>query len=115
MTYREQLAAREARAAETPRRAYLGNDEYRKLKGALTRARNMHDPQNLLRVVEHAVERFDATTWPDAWSDWRRALEDAGHEALRDAGETFDADECERLDDLGRELLAAAQILFAWA
>ena len=112
MSYREELERREAREAARPKREYLSNEEWRQQKAALTRAINRHNPRLVLATVEKAVARWNETTWPDAWANWRIALEDAGHQARRDATNTFDADECERLDDLGRELEAAAIILF---
>jgi hypothetical protein len=107
-TYVEQLRRSEAIRASLPRREYLSNDEYRRLKTALTRAKRLGGIA-VLRAVEHAVERFDATTWPDDWNLWRIALEDAGQRAILDAR---GSDEWERLEALGRELQAAALVLF---
>jgi len=101
MTYTEQLAAMEAREAARPPRQYLSNDEYRQLKASLTRAKNSESPKKVLAAVEKAVERFNATTWPDDWSMWRIALEDAACDA-RQMG----------FGVLAQELHAASLVLF---
>ena len=110
-TYSERLRDMEARHAVAPKREYLSNAEYAKLKGALTRAKNSGDDQKVLTAVEKAVERFDATSWPDNWSSWRRALEDASQDA-RMTAHNADADEYERLMALSDELYAASMVLF---
>jgi hypothetical protein len=110
-TYTERLRDVEARQAAAPKREYLSNAEYAKLKGALTRAKNSGDGRKVLAAVEKAVERFDATIWPDSWASWRIALEDASQDA-RMAAHDADADEYDRLMALSDELYAASHILF---
>lgn len=53
------------------------NRELPKLKSRLTRAKNAGDPVKILTAVEAAVEAFNRFGWPDQWSTWRIALEDA--------------------------------------
>lgn len=101
MSYTDQLREEEARQAAAPKREYLSNKEYSSLKAALTRAKNSDSPKKVLATVEKAVSRFDETTWPDDWSLWRIALEDASHDARQQG---FNA--------LSQELYAASLMLF---
>lgn len=112
MSYSEQLRAQNAREAARPKRQYLTGPEYSRLKSELTRAKNSGDGQRVLRAVAKAVERFNATTWPDAWSTWRIALEDAARATEVKARDTYDYDEQDRLEELARELHAASLVLF---
>lgn len=51
--------------------------EYSKLKGALTKAKK-GTPEELLAEAQRGLDRFEATgMWPDDWSAWERAKEDA--------------------------------------
>lgn len=47
------------------------------LKAALTRAKKSGDPDKVLATVQSAYRTFDETYWPDCWSDWERAKQDA--------------------------------------
>ena len=114
-TYREILARREAIEATLPKREYMSNQEFRKHKSALTRAKNSSDPERVLKAVEDAVSRFNETIWPDNWASWRIALEDAAEAAQRKSWEmdrTEDWDEYDRLVALSDELHAASLVLF---
>lgn len=114
-TYREILARREEVARSLPKREYISNAEFRKLKSALTRAKNSGDPERVLKAVEDAVEVFNAKIWPDDWAMWRVALEDAAQDAQRRSWEmdrTEDWDEYDRLVALADELHAASLVLF---
>ncbi|MBA2726512.1 MAG: hypothetical protein H0U53_11020 [Actinobacteria bacterium] len=56
----------------------LTNQEYSKSKAALTRAQNSGDNEKLVKVVREAVALFNEKGWPDNWTLWRNALDDAG-------------------------------------
>jgi hypothetical protein len=45
------------------------------LKAKLTRAGD--DPVKIVAAVEEAVEIWENEGWPDDWSRWQRALDDA--------------------------------------
>lgn len=49
----------------------------RRQKAALTRARNSGDPHKLLAAARAGLRSFDTYGWPDQWSDWQRAADDA--------------------------------------
>jgi hypothetical protein len=50
----------------------------RKQKAALTRAVNSRDPEKIARACKAAVAEWNACgAWPDDWSNWQRALDDA--------------------------------------
>jgi hypothetical protein len=55
------------------------NKMVRRQKGALTRAVNSGDPERVVVVCRDAVREWDApgAMWPDEWSRWQRALDDA--------------------------------------
>lgn len=53
------------------------NKELPKLRAALTRAKNSGDPLKVIAAVKHANARFDVIGWPDQWSMWERAKDDA--------------------------------------
>lgn len=110
-TYREQLRQQEAVRASLPRREYITKEEYRKLKSALTRAKNSGDPKKVLAAVENAVAVFNAKIWPDDWALWRIALEDASS-AARMAARGSNEDEYQQLLAISDELHAASCILF---
>jgi hypothetical protein len=112
-TYREQLARQEALRASLPKREYITNQEYAKLKSALTRAKNSGDPARVLKAVEAAVDVFNQKIWPDDWAMWRIALEDASQQAKSSAARASIRDgEYERLMTLSDELYAASLVLF---
>lgn len=61
-----------------PRRTeYLSQSEHIRLKTKLTRALNSGQPLRVLAAVEDALMSWDGKAWPDEWSRWARALEDA--------------------------------------
>ena len=66
-----------------PRVEYLSNDEHRRLKTKLTRAERSGAPLKVLAAVEDALETWSGKAWPDEWSRWARALEDAYRARLR--------------------------------
>jgi len=57
---------------------------YPRQKAALTRARNSGDSDKVVLACAAAVKEWDAIgCWPDDWSAWQRALDDAlgwGHQ-----------------------------------
>ena len=53
------------------------NREYRRLKGRLTKAINSNDCFKVINEVHYAQNRFNSLGWPDDWSDWVRAYNDA--------------------------------------
>jgi hypothetical protein len=60
---------------------------YPKQKAALTRAVNSGDAIKIKAAVTQAVREWnECGAWPDAWSRWQRALDDAQryHQALED-------------------------------
>ena len=64
---------------------------YPKQKAALTRAKKIIDPVKryiaILALCTKTVQEWDDIgAWPDAWSRWQRALDDATSAAQRTAG-----------------------------
>jgi hypothetical protein len=61
---------------------------YPKQKAALTRAVNSKDPTKIKAAVTKAVREWNqyGGVWPDDWSRWQRALDDAQryHQPLED-------------------------------
>jgi hypothetical protein len=53
---------------------------YPQQKAALTRAIKSGDPIKIKTAVTKAVRQWNECggAWPDAWSRWQRALNDAG-------------------------------------
>lgn len=51
--------------------------ELRRLKGRLTRAVNGDDPLKVIAVTREAAEVFDTVGWPDCWTMFQRAEDDA--------------------------------------
>lgn len=50
----------------------------RSQKAALTRAVNTGDPEKIAKVCKAAVAEWNEIgAWPDHWSRWQRALDDA--------------------------------------
>lgn len=50
----------------------------RRHKAALTRAQNTKDPQKVLKAATAALSEFEAMgSYPDCWSLWQRAKDDA--------------------------------------
>lgn len=66
------------------------NKLFRKQKSALTRAVNKKDKEAIVKACREAVAEWDKPNmaWPDSWSNWQRALDDAlgwgNHVDLRD-------------------------------
>jgi len=56
---------------------YVTNAEFRKQKARLTRAQNRREPLLVLEAVEKTLNEWDGKAWPDDWSRWARALDDA--------------------------------------
>ena len=66
---------------------YVTNAEYRRQKTALTRAINSRVPVQVLKTCEKTLGEWNGKAWPDAWSRWARAVEDAFHAFVQsDAG-----------------------------
>lgn len=51
--------------------------EYKRLKQALKQAVASKDNDRIIRTAESALARFEAVGFPDDWSNWERAKEDA--------------------------------------
>lgn len=51
--------------------------ELPKLRAALTRAKNSKDNKKVIAAVNAAFARFEVIGYPDQWSDWQRAKDDA--------------------------------------
>lgn len=62
------------------------NRVMRKHRSALTRARKTGDPEKIVAACDAAFEDFNQYGWPDCWSLWERAKDDAAFLArnLRD-------------------------------
>jgi hypothetical protein len=68
------------RTAATPRVDYQAlNRMVRRQRGALTRAVNSGDRERIVLVCRDAVREWNepGCMWPDDWSSWQRALDDA--------------------------------------
>lgn len=55
----------------------LSPAEYKKLKSNLTRAINSKDNDRIIKTCNEALAIFEAKGYPDSWSNWERAKEDA--------------------------------------
>jgi hypothetical protein len=53
------------------------NKELPKLRSALTRAKNSKDNDKVIAACKHAFARFEIIGYPDQWSNWQRARDDA--------------------------------------
>ena len=73
--------AREARrtAAYVPIDYKAAQKEFVQQKAALTRAVNSGDKDKIVLACTAAVRAWNkpGRSWPDAWSNWQRALDDA--------------------------------------
>lgn len=73
--------AREARrqAASTPIDYRAAQREFTQQKAALTRAINSKDADKVVLACTAAVKAWNkpGRSWPDEWSRWQRALDDA--------------------------------------
>lgn len=71
----------EAREAASPKPERDLNRVYRAQKAALTRAIRSDDPERVIRTCRDAVNAWAKPpfngAWPDNWSRWQRALDDA--------------------------------------
>ncbi len=76
---------------------YLSNSEHSKLKARLTRAKNTGHPVAVLEAVEYTLDAWSGKAWPDQWSTWRSALDDAFFKFSRS-----DAHELDRYEGGGK-------------
>lgn len=78
-------------AAHVPIDYAAANAEFRKQKAALTRAINSGERDKVLLACTKALREWNqpGRAWPDDWSRWQRALDDA-----------FDWGHAPQLDDL---------------
>jgi hypothetical protein len=51
--------------------------EYKRLKGRLTRAINSGDSRKIMDEAASGMLAFEDTGFPDDWSRWQRAYDDA--------------------------------------
>ena len=63
------------------------NVEYPKMKAALTRAINGKNPDKIIKLCEKTLARFEEIGFPDDWSRWERAKEDAAFSKMRNCGD----------------------------
>lgn len=54
-----------------------GQDNYKKQRRRLRRAKTKGDPQEILKVALEGLASFDTYGWPDSWTEWQRAADDA--------------------------------------
>jgi hypothetical protein len=55
----------------------LTQSELSQLKSKLTRALNSRDCQKIKKTAEEALAIFEQKGYPDSWSRWQRAKDDA--------------------------------------
>lgn len=55
----------------------LSQAEYKSLKSKLTRAINSKNNDSIIKTCNEALAIFEAKGYPDSWSNWERAKEDA--------------------------------------
>ena len=55
----------------------LTQKEYSNLKSRLTRAINSKDPKKIIDAANYADVIFESKGFPDDWSRWQRAKDDA--------------------------------------
>jgi hypothetical protein len=53
------------------------NSMQRRHRAALTRAKNSGDQQKIIDACDKAFADFERYGWPDSWSEWQRAKDDA--------------------------------------
>ena len=63
----------------------LTNREYRRLKTRLTKAINSKDNNKIIAECNYAIGIFEEKGYPDSWSDWTRAKDDALFNKQRNA------------------------------
>jgi len=56
---------------------YLSQREFSTLKSRLTRAKNSNDPAKVIAEVKHFATVLEGRVYPDNWSMWQRAADDA--------------------------------------
>ena len=64
----------------------LSQAEYTKLKSKLTRAINSKNNDSIIKTCNEALAIFEAKGYPDSWSNWERAKEDAESAKRRESG-----------------------------
>ena len=64
----------------------LSQAEYTKLKSKLTRAINSKNNDNIIKTCNEALTIFEAKGYPDSWSNWERAKDDAESAKRRESG-----------------------------
>ncbi len=64
----------------------LTQAEYKTLKSNLTRAINSKNNDNIIKTCNEAMTIFETKGYPDSWSNWERAKEDAEAAKRREAG-----------------------------
>lgn len=64
----------------------LSQSEFVKLKSKLTRAVNSKDNDKIIQVCSEANAIFCAKGFPDCWSNWERAKDDAESAKRRESG-----------------------------
>lgn len=66
-------------AAHVPIDYTAANALFRKQKSALTRAVNRKDKEAIILACKKAVAEWDkpGMAWPDSWSNWQSALDNA--------------------------------------
>lgn len=74
-----QARAERAAAEYKPIDYAAANRAFRRHKAALTRAKNSGDPRKVIDTVVATVREWNAADypWPDSWSTWNVALQDA--------------------------------------
>lgn len=55
----------------------LSNQKLAQLKLKLKRVIKLGSNQDIIDEVERAYKIFEKEGWPDCWSDWQRAADDA--------------------------------------
>jgi hypothetical protein len=55
----------------------LTQAEYKTLKSKLTRAINSKNHDKIIKTCNEAFAIFEQKGYPDSWSDWERAKDDA--------------------------------------
>lgn len=63
--------------------AYVTKSEFTKQKARLTRAVNSGVCERVLEAVEKTLDEWHGKAWPDDWSRWARALDDAYYKYMR--------------------------------
>lgn len=61
----------------------LTQKEHTRLKGRLTRALKAGDPDKIIKEAAYAKVIFERNGYPDDWSRWQRAADDAEYQKQR--------------------------------